>query len=48
VITSDDQLAALIERGALVDLDELQTPRERARHAPRGRCRGCGTTACRV
>lgn len=35
VITSEEQLAALIERGALVDIDELLSPRERARHAPR-------------
>ena len=35
VIESDDQLRALLERGALVDMDELQTPRDRALHAPR-------------
>jgi HD-GYP domain-containing protein (c-di-GMP phosphodiesterase class II) len=35
MIHTDDQLAALLERGALVDLDELQTARERARQAPR-------------
>ena len=35
VIRSHEQLAALMERGALVDLSELQSPRERALHAPR-------------
>ncbi len=35
VIQSEDQLAALLERGALVDLDELLSPRERARQVAR-------------
>ena len=35
MIHTDDQLAALMERGALVDLDELLTPRERAAQVPR-------------
>ncbi|MFT3816453.1 MAG: HD domain-containing phosphohydrolase [Rubrivivax sp.] len=34
-IESSEQLAALIRRGALVDVAELQSPRERARQAPR-------------
>ena len=34
-VESADQLAALLERGALVDLDELLTPRDKARQAPR-------------
>lgn len=36
VVQTEDQLLALMDRGALVDLDELQSPRELARHAPRG------------
>ena len=35
MIQSDDQLAALVERGALVDMDDLQSARDRARQAPR-------------
>ncbi len=35
VIESSDQLQALLERGALVDLNDLQSARERALHAPR-------------
>ncbi len=35
VIHSNDQLLALLERGALVDLAELQSPRDKALHAPR-------------
>ena len=35
VVQSPDQLAALVERGALVDLDDLQSPREKALYAPR-------------
>lgn len=35
VIGTGEQLHALIERGALVDLAEMQSPRERARLAPR-------------
>lgn len=35
VVTCQAQLEALQERGALVDLDELQSARERARQAPR-------------
>ena len=35
VIESAEQLQALLERGALVDLNELQSGRERALHAPR-------------
>lgn len=34
-IESPEQLDALLERGALVDIGELQSPRERALHAPR-------------
>ncbi|MFO1328047.1 MAG: hypothetical protein U1F56_11870 [Rubrivivax sp.] len=35
VVRSPEQLAALVERGALVDLDELQSPRDLAQYAPR-------------
>jgi HD-GYP domain-containing protein (c-di-GMP phosphodiesterase class II) len=35
VIDSEAQLQALLERGALVDLEELQSARERLRRAPR-------------
>lgn len=35
VVASHEQLDALFHRGALVDLAELQTAAERARHAPR-------------
>ncbi len=35
LVGSQEQLEALLERGALVDLDELQDAAERARHAPR-------------
>ena len=35
VIENEAQLAALLERGALVDLEEVQTARERLRRVPR-------------
>lgn len=35
VIESSEQLRSLLERGALVDLEDLQSPRDRALHAPR-------------
>ncbi|MEN9628095.1 MAG: hypothetical protein RJA10_1322 [Pseudomonadota bacterium] len=35
VVKSEEQWRALLELGALVDLDELQSPRDRALHAPR-------------
>jgi HD-GYP domain-containing protein (c-di-GMP phosphodiesterase class II) len=35
VVRSTEQLQALVERGALVDLDDLQSPRDVARYAPR-------------
>ncbi len=35
MVGTQDQLDALFERGALVDLEELQCAAERARHAPR-------------
>lgn len=35
VVESAEQLQSLVERGALVDLDEVQSARERARYVPR-------------